>query len=143
MVVFLCPTAVKSSCNSHDMYMNYMDYTNDACMNLFTAGQKNVMRRNFNSGEYRENFDFFNPHISGSTPLCTSSKTYTIYNVPPGNSVTWSATPGQLFTSTSDSGSTFITAWDGSGLGNGTITATLTGNCGSVTISKNIWAGRP
>jgi hypothetical protein len=34
-----CPTGTKTSCNSSDMYMNYMDYTNDACMNLFTAGQ--------------------------------------------------------------------------------------------------------
>lgn len=34
-----CPTGTKSSCTSDDMYMNYMDYTNDACMNLFTVGQ--------------------------------------------------------------------------------------------------------
>jgi hypothetical protein len=26
------------------MFMNYMDYTNDACMNLFTEGQKTKMR---------------------------------------------------------------------------------------------------
>ena len=33
-----------NSCNTSnsngDMFMNYMDYTNDACMNLFTNGQK-------------------------------------------------------------------------------------------------------
>jgi len=34
-----CPTGTKTSCSSDDMYMNYMDYTNDACMNLFTTGQ--------------------------------------------------------------------------------------------------------
>jgi hypothetical protein len=34
-----CPTTTRSSCSSNDMYMNYMDYTNDACMNLFTVGQ--------------------------------------------------------------------------------------------------------
>jgi hypothetical protein len=34
-----CPTGTKTSCSSDDMYMNYMDYTNDACMNLFTIGQ--------------------------------------------------------------------------------------------------------
>jgi len=34
-----CPTDSRSSCTSEDMYMNYMDYTNDACMNMFTIGQ--------------------------------------------------------------------------------------------------------
>ena len=34
-----CPSSVRNSCGSNDMYMNFLDYTNDACMNLFTAGQ--------------------------------------------------------------------------------------------------------
>jgi len=34
-----CPSTTRSSCSSDDMYMNFMDYTNDACMNLFTIGQ--------------------------------------------------------------------------------------------------------
>lgn len=33
-----CPTT-HTSCGSVDMVQNYMDYTNDACMNLFTADQ--------------------------------------------------------------------------------------------------------
>jgi hypothetical protein len=45
-----CPTFPKQSCsNTSDMFMNYMDYTNDACMNLFTTGQKNVMQTVLNS----------------------------------------------------------------------------------------------
>ena len=36
-----------------DMFMNYMDYTNDACMNLFTAGQKTRMTAAIN--QYRNN----------------------------------------------------------------------------------------
>ena len=32
------------------MYMNYMDFTNDACMNLFTYGQKERMRALFAGG---------------------------------------------------------------------------------------------
>jgi hypothetical protein len=35
-----CPSYPKVSCSSNDMFMNYMDYTNDACMNIFTSGQK-------------------------------------------------------------------------------------------------------
>lgn len=33
----------KQSCGSTDMVQNYMDYTEDACMNLFTQGQGAVM----------------------------------------------------------------------------------------------------
>ena len=35
-----CPPFPQSSCGSEDMFMNYMDYTDDACMNIFTNGQK-------------------------------------------------------------------------------------------------------
>ncbi|HUP12900.1 MAG TPA: M43 family zinc metalloprotease [Niastella sp.] len=45
-----CPTGFRSSCNNGaagDMFMNYMDFTNDACMNLFTLGQKARMRSLF------------------------------------------------------------------------------------------------
>ena len=51
-----CPSAFLSSCNNGtlgDMYMNYMDYTNDACMNLFTEGQKRRMLAHFNPGGAR------------------------------------------------------------------------------------------
>lgn len=47
---FGCPTypnvtGTGSSCSDPNgsMFMNYMDYTNDACMNLFTLGQKTKM----------------------------------------------------------------------------------------------------
>ncbi|MDQ6842806.1 MAG: M43 family zinc metalloprotease [Bacteroidota bacterium] len=36
-----------------DMYMNYMDFTDDACMNLFTKGQKIEMRSQFALGNSR------------------------------------------------------------------------------------------
>ncbi len=44
-----CPSTNTNSCNSggndeRDMYENYMDYTDDRCMNLFTQGQKDRMR---------------------------------------------------------------------------------------------------
>jgi hypothetical protein len=40
-----CPSHPSTSCsNSGDMFMNYMDYVNDNCMNSFTAGQKARMR---------------------------------------------------------------------------------------------------
>lgn len=45
-----CPSGFRSSCSNGtlgDMYMNFMDYTDDACMNLFTAGQRSRMRQLF------------------------------------------------------------------------------------------------
>jgi PKD repeat protein len=35
-----CPPFPQSSCGSEDMFQNYMDYSDDGCMNIFTAGQK-------------------------------------------------------------------------------------------------------
>ncbi len=34
-----CPNVGASSCGTTDMHMNYMDYTNDACMYMFSNGQ--------------------------------------------------------------------------------------------------------
>lgn len=51
-----CPTAFRSSCNNGpagDMYMNFMDFTNDACLNLFTGGQRDRMRSLFNADGFR------------------------------------------------------------------------------------------
>lgn len=51
-----CPSYPTVNCRSNDMTMNYMDYTDDACMNMFTLGQKDRMRAIFASGGARENF---------------------------------------------------------------------------------------
>ncbi len=51
-----CPSGIRISCNngpSGDMYMNYMDFTSDACMNMFTLGQKARMRALFEPGGVR------------------------------------------------------------------------------------------
>ncbi len=44
-----CPTHPRLSCGSADMFMNFMDYSDDACMNLFTAGQRDRMRATIQS----------------------------------------------------------------------------------------------
>ena len=41
---YYCPLFPKPSCgNVSDMYMNYMDYTDDPCMNMFSRGQAERM----------------------------------------------------------------------------------------------------
>ncbi len=48
-----CPNSIRITCGNGpygDMYMNYMDFTSDACMNLFTNGQKARMRSLFTNG---------------------------------------------------------------------------------------------
>ncbi len=50
---FGCPSSPSPSCsNNGDMFMNFMDYTDDACMNAFTGGQKNRMLATLNSFRY-------------------------------------------------------------------------------------------
>jgi hypothetical protein len=51
-----CPNTIRITCSNApygDMYMNYMDLTNDACINLFTKGQKARMRALFEPGGAR------------------------------------------------------------------------------------------
>jgi len=48
-----CPTNIRSSCDSRDMIENYMDYTADPCMNLFTQGQVERMNVVLASSERR------------------------------------------------------------------------------------------
>ncbi|ULC59951.1 zinc metalloprotease [Flaviramulus sp. BrNp1-15] len=49
-----CPSYPTVNCRTNDMTMNYMDYVDDACMYMFSEGQKSRMRAIFASGGARE-----------------------------------------------------------------------------------------
>jgi len=55
------------SCGSTDMVQNYMDYSDDDCMNLFTTGQSGRMNALFASGGFRESLLYSNG-CNGSAP---------------------------------------------------------------------------
>ena len=57
------------SCGSTDMVQNYMDYSDDSCMNLFTQGQKTRMRALFDTGGARASL--LNSTACGAPPTPT------------------------------------------------------------------------
>lgn len=73
-----CPGFPHLSCNNGpngDMFMNYMDYTLDACKNIYTEDQTNRMRAIFATGGPR--FSFINNyfHVNPqSTAICTTAQ---------------------------------------------------------------------
>ena len=72
-----CPSTVRITCGNGpygDMYMNYMDFTNDGCINMFTQGQKARMRALFNTGGARNSIlssKGLNPPLIAESPLPT------------------------------------------------------------------------
>ena len=59
------------SCSTVDMVQNYMDYSDDACMNLYTTGQKTRMRALFEPGGARASL--LNSAACGAPPTPTCS----------------------------------------------------------------------
>lgn len=72
-----CPSTVRITCGNGpygDMYMNFMDFTNDGCINMFTEGQKARMRALFNTGGARNSIlssKGLNPPLIAESPLPT------------------------------------------------------------------------
>ncbi|SHG90279.1 thrombospondin type 3 repeat-containing protein [Winogradskyella jejuensis] len=91
------------SCGSVDMVENYMDYSDDACMGLFTLGQKNRMRATLEPGGPRDSleqppFPFIVSVDAGSQEqdVCTTASaninfTYTLVDPAFTSPVTFSA----------------------------------------------------
>ncbi len=82
-----CPTGYRSTCsNNGDMFMNYMDFTDDACMNLFTNGQKERMRSHFYEGGPRNAMlnskGLHAPWSTGVAEVSGGRKSFSVYPNP-------------------------------------------------------------
>ncbi|MGG8495850.1 GEVED domain-containing protein, partial [Tenacibaculum sp. TC6] len=87
-----------SSCGSLDMVENYMDYSDDTCMNLFTLGQKNRMRAVLDTGGVRRSLALSDKTGGGTS--CTAT-------VPTGVSVSGVTSSGATVSWSSVSGATY------------------------------------
>lgn len=66
-----CPTNGKEACNSADLHMNYMDYTNDECMYMFTSGQSTRMENYINANLQSLINNSVNACGPAAEPTCT------------------------------------------------------------------------
>jgi hypothetical protein len=121
-----CPTFPQVSCTNGpngDMFMNYMDYTDDACMNLFTNGQKSRMQSLFAAGGARVSLATSNgceaPSSCG-TPGGLSATNITQTSA----SLNWTAVGGAT---------SYNLQWELAGSGNWTTVSNLTGTTYSLT----------
>ncbi|MBX2961609.1 MAG: T9SS type A sorting domain-containing protein [Cyclobacteriaceae bacterium] len=117
-----------------------MDYTDDVGMNMFTYGQRQRMRANFNPGGFRENADYATGISITPSIICTTD-TLEVQNQPAGTTVTWSSSnPSGL----SVNSTTGIAIREGNFNGEVTITVIISGGaCGAVDIERNVWVGVP
>ncbi len=99
-----CPAQGTSSCGSNDMHMSYMDYTNDACMYMFSAGQTARMEAYISSSLSNVTANAVNVCSTsggstggvntggGNTSACDTPGTATVTNLTPTSAkLTWAA----------------------------------------------------
>lgn len=87
-----CPAYPHRTCSnttSGDEFMNYMDYTDDGCMNMFSTGQKSRMQALFASGATRYSLSISTACGTGNTP--------TTCNIPTGLSASGITTSSATF----------------------------------------------
>ncbi|MBC8173346.1 MAG: fibronectin type III domain-containing protein, partial [Chitinophagales bacterium] len=95
-----CPGGtIRISCSNGpdgDMYQNYMDYTDDGCMNLYTSGQKTRMQALFGVGGSRVAL-LSSPGCGGAGPSCSVATGLSTSGISTsGATFNWSAATGAV-----------------------------------------------
>ena len=83
-----CPSHPRPSCGSDDMFQNYMDYSNDNCMNIFTNGQKVVMQNIMATANRRSTLPGFSATLC-SAPALTANFSANTTVISAGQTVTF------------------------------------------------------
>jgi hypothetical protein len=154
---FGCPTFPQITCNNGpngDMFMNFMDYTDDACMLMFSAGQSTRMQALFSTGGSRaalmnsngcqplQSGSFSFGSVAPSTTICGAASASALLasnvtgtfttpinlsasGIPAGTSVSFTTNP------LTPGNSTSILLNDVGTLAPGTYTITITGTAGT------------
>jgi hypothetical protein len=136
---FGCPGFPHVSCTNGvngDMFMNYMDYTDDPCMNIFTTDQRVRMRAIFSTGGVRE------PIINNTfaivplnSAICNTG-VINLTNITCLTGVTWSIT-GPATIAGNNNNAVITRSGNLSGI------ATVTATAGGYTDSKDVIIGGP
>lgn len=95
-----CPVFPQVSCSNGpngDMFMNYMDYTDDACMYMFSNGQASRMQALFAAGGARASLLTSNGCGAPNPNLCNAPSTPTAAGITQtGATLSWSAVSGAV-----------------------------------------------
>jgi len=111
-----CPNHPRPTCgNTGDNFQNYMDYTDDACMFMFTNGQKAVMQGILNpstGANRRKTLNAASATLCAAAPL-TANFTASATTITAGQSITFTNTSGGPNPITSNSWNFDVTSQGG------------------------------
>ena len=136
-----CPTFPSVSCSNGangDMFMNYMDYTDDACMYMFSAGQKTRMHAVLATGGSRAGLNTSLGCTPPATTVCNAPASQSAGTVTSNSAaISWSAVSGAA-SYTLQYKTSAATTWN---MASATITGTsytLTGLAASTTYDYRV-----
>lgn len=142
-----CPSFPQTSCSSQDMFMNYMDYTDDACMNIFTEGQKLRIHACINS--YRPEL-FDSPGCATDLPTAAFEANHTkvphncgvdFTDLTVGDPISWSWTFENGVPATSTEQHPTGILWESSGSFNVSLAATNASGTNTIEVENYIKVG--